>query len=176
MDTQTLLKIYAGCARREICRHFPGNSCIASTAITMDVMSHYGRASLPWEVCVHVTDSKHNIELGCHPPASEQQVGGHLVAVVQGSFLVDASLSQVTKAYPELEVPSVLVGELLPTGQPLQNSYRFRTPRAEVVYAAHRMSRDFRESSDWGPSPQRDEAASRIIDLIDQHGGQHGIE
>ena len=61
MDTQTLLRIYAQCARREISRYFLGNSCIASTAITMDVMSHYGRGSFPWEVCVHVTDSKHNM-------------------------------------------------------------------------------------------------------------------
>jgi hypothetical protein len=176
MDTATLLRILAGCARREICRYFLPNSCIASTAISMDVLQHYGRSSRPWEVCVRVQAPPHyHIELGCAPPGSLNAVGGHLVVLVEEAFLLDSSLGQVTNSFPEVRVPPVFVGQLLLPGSPLRNEYSFILPSAHLHYSAQFMSVDFRSSPDWGPSPERNRVTAAVIRWIDGYCAVHGI-
>jgi hypothetical protein len=142
----------------------------------MDVMAHYGCRGRPWEVCVRVVKPPFQTELGCYSPQSEDGVGGHLVTLVEDAFLVDASLGQITDGNPHLLVPPVFVGELMPPGGPLRTAYQFSTPSAELHYEARPMSRDYRLSLDWGPSPERATAATSIIAKIDAYCRVQGIE
>jgi hypothetical protein len=166
LDTNTLLRIYAGCARREISRRFLPNSCIASTAITLDVLRHYGRIGSPWEVCLTFSSDAIHLELGCYPPVVPRTVGGHLVCLVD-DCLVDASFGQITDANPTVQGPPVFVGELLPRGAPLQSIYEFHTPFGRVRYESRAMSLDYRTSPDWGPSPERDVVKAAILAQIE---------
>ncbi len=175
MDTRTLLRIFAGCARREISRLFLFNSCIASTAATLDVMAHYGRRARAWEVCARVMSPSEFIELGCYPSQSEEGVGGHLVAIVDESFLVDASLGQLNDANPNIRVPSVFIGELMPPGPPTSSFYEFRVPGATLAYEQSSMSQDYRSSPDWGNSPEREAVRAAIVRQIDGFRASRGI-
>lgn len=175
LDTKTLLRIFAGCARREISRYFVPKSCIASAAITSDVMAHYQRAARPWEVCVQLMSPPYHIELGCYPSDSADDIGGHLVVLVEDAFLVDASLGQVTDANPALRVPPVFVGELMPPSGPLRDLYQFSIPGAVLQYEARSMSTDYRASLDWGPSPEREAARTAIITQIEGYCRLHSI-
>lgn len=141
----------------------------------MDVLSHYGRASHPWEVCVHVMTGARHVELGCGPPESPSSIGGHVVAIVEEAYLVDASLGQVADQFPDLQVPQVFIGELLPRGAPLQNMYLFPIPAATVHYEARPVTTRYQSSPDWGPSPEREISTARIITQIDGYCQAHGI-
>lgn len=167
MDTKTLLRVFGGCARREIRRYFLSKSCVASTAAAMDVMEHYGRDSRPWEVCARVVVPPYDIELGCYPAGSEETVGGHLVALVEDAFLVDASLGQVNDRTEVPIAPSVFVGELLPPGAAVREKYEFKIPSGTVSYRSRPMSRNYRSLPDWGPSPERDYVKAAIIRQIE---------
>jgi hypothetical protein len=46
-------------------------------------MSHYARQARPWEVCLRVASPPNLIELGCYQPESVDEVGGHLVVLVE---------------------------------------------------------------------------------------------
>ncbi|MDB4880234.1 MAG: hypothetical protein JWL60_1680 [Gemmatimonadetes bacterium] len=80
LDTSILLRTFAGCAAQEISRYFASNSCIASTAITIDVMAHYGLQAQPWEVCLRLRRHPYSSSVECHPPETPHSIGGHLVA------------------------------------------------------------------------------------------------
>lgn len=166
MDTVTLIRIFAGCAAQEISRHFAPNSCIASTAITIDVMAHYGLKAYPWEVCLLVERHPDSITVGCHPPETSDSIGGHLVALVDGN-LIDSSFGQIEAAHPTLKVPPVFVGKLLPLGAPLAEQYHFSTPFAEVYYRYRPITGDYRSSRDWDCSPEREVATMNIIRRIE---------
>jgi hypothetical protein len=174
LDTKTLLRIFAGCARREISRLFLPNACIASTAITLDVMRHYGRNGRPWEVCLQILSAPFHLEIGCYPPDSPDEVGGHLVSLVDG-FLVDASFGQITDANPAVKVPPVFVGELLPRDAPLRDAYQFHTPFGTLQYQSRSMSRDYHLSPDWGPSGEREAVCTAIITQIEGYCERNGL-
>ena len=173
LDTKTLLAIFAGCARDEISRYFLPNSCIASSAIAIDVLKHFGMAARPWEVCLHVIRKPYHLEIGCYPPEWENSIGGHLVVLAE-HFLVDASFGQITDANPNVGVPPVFVGELPMTGPPYEGC-SFSTPFAEVHYVARVMSQDYRKSLDWGPSPEREAVTVSIITRIRGYCLAHGL-
>jgi len=175
MDTRTLLRLYAGCAREEISRLFLPNSCIASTAISLDVLTRYGTLARPWEVCLQVDDHAHHIDLGCSPPSSSSEVGGHLVAIVEEAFLLDASLGQLSDRYPSLDLPAVFVGELLPRGAPVRSYYEFPVRRAMLRYRVRSIDGNYRGSPDWGESPERKETVERIVRRIDAYATDHGL-
>lgn len=170
-----MLRIFAGCARGEISRYFLPNSCIASSAITLDVMDHYQRPAHPWEVCVQILSPPYHIELGCYPPESADTIGGHLVVLVEDAFLVDASFGQIKDANPNISGPPVFVGELMPPGGPLRDDYQFATPFGALQYEARAMSSDYRTSADWGPSPERRAARDSIIAQITGFSRLHRI-
>ena len=176
MDTMTLLRVFGGFASLVIPRLFTNGSCIASTAITLDVLEHYDRLASPWEVCLHVVRLPYHLEVGCHPPESSDGVGGHLVALVEDSFLVDASLRQVTDTNPALRVPHVFVGELMPKGTSLRDVYDFSIAGAALRYEGRAMSTDYRTSSDWGPSQEREAAGNAIVQRIDGYCQLHNLD
>ncbi len=142
----------------------------------MDVLAHYGRVAQTWEVCLRVDSEKYHIDLGCSPPASPNELGGHLVALVERSFLVDASLGQLTDTHPDLIVPPAFVGELLPQGAPLRDCYEFRIPGVLLRYSSRPVSTNYKLLPDWGPSLERDTTRDRIISLIEAYCRRNGIE
>jgi hypothetical protein len=148
--------------------------CIASTAITLDILESFGLEGHPWEVCLRLLRWPHHLEIGCYPVESDDGIGGHLVVLVDG-FLVDPSFGQITDANPNVQVPPVFVGALLPPGAPLQSRYHFSTPFAELQYYARPMSKDFRTSLDWGPSAERDAANAAILNCIHAYCQAHGL-
>src|SRR5687768_5103698 len=99
------VQVFAGCANFFLRRHFLPNACIAGTAITIEVMSHFGYPSEPWETCLKVDGDGCHLNVGCFEPSDEHSVGGHLVAVVKRAFVVDASFAQVRVACPGLSSP-----------------------------------------------------------------------
>lgn len=95
------------------------------------------------------------------------------MVLVEDAFLVDASLGQVSDAHSEIQLPPVFVGTLAPG--PLHDVEEFRTPGAFLQYEARTMSRDYRISPDWGPSPEREAARTSIIAHIDEYARRQGI-
>lgn len=162
LDTVTLLRVYAPCAGKIIPRYFAAHSCIGSTAITIDVLSHFGLICKPWEVCLEVLYGKNHIEIGCYPPESEGAAGGHLVAIASG-HLVDASLGQLNNKVPGLTVPTVFVGEFRAD----TSDQRYKTPFGALHYRSRTMTVPYDSSADWAPSAERTAARDDIIACIE---------
>jgi len=97
------------------------------------------------------------------------------VAVVEEAFLIDPSFGQITDLHPDILVPPVFVGELLPSGGPLRSRYEFSIPGAAVQYDAGSMASDYTASLDWGPSPERDAVRLAIINQIEGYCRVHGL-
>lgn len=168
MDTPTLLQLFAASAGSHILQSFLPNGCLAATAITIDVMGHYGRSAEPWEVCLQVDSDICRLDVGCFDPESPHDLGGHIVAIVDGAYLVDASFAQVRNACPALGAPTVFVGELRPAQPPPQDSYEFSTPWATVNYRGRLVFRDWRSLPDWRASPERSAAKRTIVSTIEE--------
>lgn len=140
----------------------------------MDVLTHYGFAATPWEVCLTVAipnaqsgGTEHKV--GCTPSRGQNDIGGHVVARVNQTFLVDASFGQVSERSPSAALPPVLIGRM---DTPLPGSveaYRFVVNGTLIEYRDRTMERDWRTSPDWGPSAEREDAVSSIVRLIDNY-------
>jgi len=176
VDTEALLRVFSGCASQEIHRFFSTNACIGATAITCDVMAHYGRVAEPWQVCLRVDHDVCHLDVGCFPPSSESDMGGHLVVIVEDAFLVDSSFRQVRSACPRLRSPDVFVGRLQPHPPPLLELYAFATSFALISYRQRAISRDYRLLPDWGPSTEREAAAAAIVRRIDSYRTLSGVD
>ena len=55
----------------------------------------------------------------------------------------------------------------MPPGAPFRDGYQFHTPFGELQYESRAMSRDYRLSRDWGPSPEREAVRAAILAYIE---------
>jgi hypothetical protein len=187
----SILERFSLIARPEILRDHLPSSCIASTWITIQVMHQLGFSARPLEVRLSVGNAAYRRlrdQLG--PPRTQAQlaewsrehgacvvgvgfddgsvaIGGHLVAVVDGRFLVDASIDQATDASHGLTPPPVLYGPI----DPLFLSGQIRLQRLDVLelfieYSRHPTTRPYTTSYDWGHNPETNSAVSRILSEI----------
>lgn len=192
-DLTTLARIYAGCARPQIVRYFLSNSCIASTAITIDVMLHYGFSANAFPVAGTIKnpmfvelESRHGsprtldeqaiwqvnygavlLTIGADPPSFPHGLGGHLVATVTDSFLVDASIDQATNTTIGLLLPQVFVGDMKSAS--LGPAYVYKDVGGwQIAYISKPTTGDYTKSDDWGPSAERTAVVDSIISRIDR--------
>jgi hypothetical protein len=169
---EAVLHAFAKCARPLISQSFFPNSCIASTAILIEVLAHYGFHGEPWEVCLTAAIPNEygggNLrEVGCVPARNANGLGGHLVARVEERYIVDASFGQVSELEPEAHLPLVFVGRV----DSAVDSRKFTVGKTEIEYRSRAIDSDWRNSPDWGPSPERDEVVKAIIAAIDKQLG-----
>lgn len=188
ISLESILERFASVARPEILRNHLPNSCIASTWITIQVMDQLGFVAYPLEVRLSVGNAAYRRlcnQLG--PPRTHAQlnqwsreynayvvgvgfeaasvgIGGHLVAVVDGRFLVDASIDQVADPSHDLNPPPVLWGLVHPLflsgSRPRQ---RLDVLDLFIEYSRHPAARRYETSYDWGHNPETDSAVSRIL-------------
>ncbi len=136
MKLEELLENFAEIARDEILADFTPDCCIASTRITIEVMRNLGIKARPmpvkavainpaltrkidehgwpevWPEDWEADDSLWCVALGYGydgPIDPEKDYDGHLVALVAGKYLVDASIDQAERIHHDIELPDVLI-------------------------------------------------------------------
>ena len=186
---ESLLSRFSEVARPEILKDHLPNSCVASTWITIEVVRQFGFSATPLEVRLTVGNAEYRRLRDQHgrPPRTNEElvdwgnrhgawtigvgwdqesggIGGHVVALLEGRYLVDASIEQVTDASHEIVPPPVLWGLLDPLflyGQkPLQ---RMDTGGLFVEYILHPTAVRYEQLPDWGHNPETDGAVERIV-------------
>jgi hypothetical protein len=195
MTLKTIVGQFVGMARREILRDHTRSSCIASTRITIDVFHQLGFAAEPLEVVATVGNGAYSRLRATHGPplnrasleswatvqgaqvvgighsATTGGVGGHLVAVVESSVIVDAALDQANLLVPSLRVPSVVAIELR-SGELNSGLVRRFDPALFIEYTVRPALNDWRSSPDWQGTPETETAVARIIAKIEASLGQ----
>lgn len=190
---QSILERFASIARPEILRDHLPHSCIASTWIAIQVIRQLGFAAHPLEVRLSVGNAAYRRlcdQFG--PPKTHDQleqwfrqygayvagvgfddapirIGGHLVAVVDAHFLVDASIDHVAAPSHDLNFPAVLWGPVDPlflSGmRPLQ---RMDVLGLFIEYSRPPVAWCYETSYDWRHNPETDSAVSRILAAINR--------
>ena len=191
MPVESAVTRFAAVARPAILRDHTQDSCIASTWITIDVMQHLGIPADHLEVRLSVGNAAYRAlveQFG--PPTNSEQLeswerdhgaravgvgfdqdtsglGGHLVAVVSGEYLVDASIDQVADPQYGLVPPPVLWGRADPRFlSQFQLAQRLDTDDLFVEYSHHIIQVQYRRLPDWGHNPETDGAVARILAAI----------
>lgn len=133
-----ILEAYARVARPRIKERFGVDSCIAATRITIQVAERFGLSAVPVSVVARAMNAEYmacEARFGRVPKNRREfdewceeygayvaRVGdpdrsdgsGHLVAVVEGHTLVDASIDQIARPAHGLRLPPVLLAEARP--------------------------------------------------------------
>jgi hypothetical protein len=188
LTIEDVLRSYAAVAREEIRREHLSQSCVASTWLTIETLGQYGVEAHPLEVLLSIGNrtykrlraergaprtqeelegwyeecGAHVIGVGFDLPTAGT-IGGHIVAAVGTSFLVDASIDQAAEPEEGITPPSVLVGAMtsgFAWGAP--RALRLDTEELFIEYARHRITSNWRASPDWGENPQTRSAVARI--------------
>jgi hypothetical protein len=186
MDLRSLLERYANIARREILQDHSRESCVPSTWVTVEVFRRLGVAAEPFPVKVSVGNGAYGRRVSqVGPPRSYEElvrwgeedgsfvvgvgtqptqggIGGHLVALVGGQYLVDASLDQATSEEHGLRVPGVLVIQLRP-GELSNGFIRRGDSDLWVEYVMSPTAEDYTALADWGRTPEVRAAVERIL-------------
>jgi hypothetical protein len=190
MNTLDLLLAYSKVARPIIREYFRADSCIASTAITIDVLRHFGIGVVPFpcralifnhsfanriklegwptpEQTIEWTNDGKSWSVGIgYPNGSDPQVG-HLIAIVEEKYLVDASLDQASRHEKDLIVPSVMVQQIPRSFRRSQTKFSIESSRGDVViYEPDPKSRVWLTSFDWKDKTRRQEAVEKILSKL----------
>lgn len=147
IQIETLLNRYAKVAREEIRKDFKIDSCIASTRITLEVFKRLGIKGQPVPVQTTVVNVNHWIDVGFHDPKSV----GHVIALLNKLWLVDAAIDQCTRPEKELFLPPVFYSKapkLFLKGEPLLNVID-NNGRIGIQYTPHTNKLLFQSSKDW---------------------------
>jgi hypothetical protein len=134
MTTWDVLLRYTEVARPIIREYFRADSCIASTAITIEVMKRLGIVATPYPCRVLVfnapfmsrvkrerryPDSTEVIKwttgtnlwsVGVGYTTNNEPHVGHLIAIVENKYLVDASIDQASRPHKGILLPPVMIG------------------------------------------------------------------
>lgn len=160
MTTCDILRRYAAVARPIIRQDFAAASCIASTAITIEVLRLHGISAVPFPCKVLVFNAPFvqrieredrfpdaaetivwttgtdlwSVGLGFSRP-HEQHVG-HYVALAEGRYLIDASIDQASRPEKGINLPPVMVGDVNPDFRDGKagTNYQVLGPGGELVW------------------------------------------
>lgn len=169
VSEQTRLKLIVNVVRQEVLRGWQRDSCIASSRVLSEVLRYFGYTSEPFpvSVCAFNKAGFERLNTGDHDvanwPEEAWSVGiqgsgvskdnrwdGHLVLLVDGRWLVDPSLDQVSRPQRGIELhPAVL-----DTGHwadKTHDAWAWRDDEDGTVlmYAAMAEPGDWRRSADW---------------------------
>ena len=189
-DIGETLRRYAEVARPEILRDHSPDSCVASTWITVEVLRRLGIKAESLEVRLSVGNPAYERLVGeigppqtkealeewfdqhgadvtgiGFDPASPSSIGGHIVALADGWYLVDASIDQASNPSTGIVPPGVHIGRVdarFLMGRP----QRLDTADLFIEYQRHEVPTSWRESIDWGSNPQTESAVARIESLL----------
>jgi hypothetical protein len=179
---------FAAIARPEIRRDHILPSCIAATWITVAVMRGLGLRAEHCEVVASVGNKTYAALWRLYgPPKTREEldewtrkgsnivgighergaggIGGHLVAVVEDTYVVDASLDQVADPTTGLAIPPVFVMRIDPRGIPY-GIMRDVSGTLFVEYVKRRTLSDYTVSPDWGRTSDVLDAVERILVLM----------
>lgn len=187
---EEILQRYAEVARPEILRDHTPHSCIAATWITIETLSRLEIRAEPLEVTLSVGNAAYkrlvgeiglpqNREeldgwfndhgadvrgVGFDPPTAGG-IGGHVVALVDGSHLVDASIDQASNPSTGIVLPGVHIGVV---GHDFLRGrlQRLDTDDLFIEYQRKVVPTPWRDSYDWGSNPQTESAVARIENLL----------
>ena len=189
--TEVILTNYARIARPIILDYFAAASCIGSTAITIDVLKALDIPAVPFPCRVQIFNAKFiervlregrfpagrqeivewtegtglwSVGLG-YPKPGELNVG-HLAAIVDNKYIVDASLDQASRPEHDLILPGVLVGPVSRDFRRAKHDARLQVtgPKGQVlVYEATPKTTAYLKSLDWTEPQRRIDVVRRIL-------------
>jgi len=189
---------FAVVARPIIRDVFPTDSCIASSRIAIAALGAFGLRVQPIAATVQVDNAilHRLLSANATPSAAEvttwQALGaygvaigqgipaqctdddgwhGHLVAVANGTWLIDASADQMNRPKAGIELPGVFVVPL-PTPLPAcPSAIQMDLPDgSHLVYGLHPSNRTFRTARDWELSARAQAVVQTIIGaMLERH-------
>ena len=194
-ETVNLIDDFARVSRPIIREHFGAASCVASTRIAIEAFSAFGLPAEPLVARIFIDNAIlcRLQETNPNPSAADfrqwedrgaygVEVGklcdfgrcangwwnGHLVAMVGGTHIVDASADQVNQPAKGIVLPGVLVLPLpgpLPSQQSLIQT--IAPDGTRIAYEFHPHNRSFRQTQSWHLSAVAGEVAQTIIGAMD---------
>jgi hypothetical protein len=189
MNLEKVLRSFARVARPIIRRSYDAGSCVASTRISIDVLRALGFVASPLAVMLYVgnpayresleedavlcaerpgKESSHRscvVEVGSRLRRGD--LGGHLVAVADDRFLVDASFDQVHLPEYGIVPPPILVGRValeLVGGRAAQ---RLDIDGLFVEYRRQPLATRFLRSPNWRASRESRASVRAILAAMD---------
>jgi hypothetical protein len=180
-----VLNLYKKVARKEILKDFREDSCVASTRITIRVLSNFGYKTvpLPVECMVYNPEWVNCVMAGYHPPVHSEVdlknwcekydawslgIGvdkktsiGHLIATLpRYGLIVDASLSQANRLDKNIYLPPVFIGNLT------ESVWMYKVNKCLLLYRPVLENTAYKESPNWLYDSQTDRATGAILDYI----------
>lgn len=175
---------------------FAKDTCIRSTAITVDVFRHFGVPATPFPVAMDVFNAKFMALVERHgrfPTTPEElrhwtddlggwSVGvgrgsgdpgswaGHLTAVVDRRFLIDPTADQADRPQHKIKLPDILVvrvSEPFLSGE--MGVMRGNVGPCMVMYDAQPMNYGFTTSKDWQLVERRTKAVQGIVRSMQEY-------
>lgn len=191
------LTTLAAVVRAEVLRHFRPDSCIATTRLLVDVLASERIAAYALAVDARVANMAAERLLGAgtgsDSPASRaaweaagawvvaiergeappHRWAGHLVAVVERRFLIDAALDQAAR--PERGI--VLAGPVVaPVGEPFlrgREGLVGQLGATTVRYRARPGDRSYRTAPDWADPTRRIAPLAAVLAQLAAGRGGH---
>jgi hypothetical protein len=190
VKSQDIIELLVKHARPEILKEFREDSCIATTAIVLDILTHYGILAEPLAVRTLIFNKPFadRIENGANWPKGDeihrwceedgsysvgigvgtQQPGkwaGHLVVLVEKQFLLDLSIDQAArpKYNMVLEPICVEIDESFLTGKPRVIRHNQCVIRIELL---RENSKGYITSPDWTFANRRRKIVTNILKKI----------
>jgi hypothetical protein len=154
-------------ARPIILEDWRADSCIASTAICIDVLDYFGLDARPL-ACRTVVWNR-QLESGCwsvgigHGDKRQGGWPGHLVALAAGDLLLDLSLDQASRPQHNIELGAL--GVYLPEDY-LAEGYECEAFGCHLYYEFLPADQSFRNANDWKATSRRRETVGTIIRAV----------
>ena len=191
IKTETVLQGLLKHARSEILKEFRADSCIASTAVALDVLTKYGVFAEPFPIRSLIFNKPYAsrmVDSFGWPNAEEVQrwaqedgsysigvgVGtslpnkwaGHLTALVERRFLLDLSIDQASRPQYNIVLNpfSIEVDEKFLSGEPKVFALNECVIRLDVLRGEE--NNEYTSSPDWIFAGRRSKIVDRIICLI----------
>jgi hypothetical protein len=191
MNTWDLLLQYAKIARPIILEDFRRDSCIASTAITIGVMQYFGIRAVPFPCRAMVfnkafaeridrarrlPNETETIEWTSGPdnawsvgvgfPNTTQQYVGHLAAMVDDKYLVDASIDQANRPAKDMILPPVMLAGVSRDFRRAKKSERHFLRSDDgmvIIYEPRPKDKVWLSSPDWNEKTRHTRSVLRIV-------------
>lgn len=188
LDEQEILKLINTVCRTETLRQFSVTSCVASTRVLTDVLQYFGHSSEPLPVTVVAMNEGALEQLHQGVPVEDwpqdawsvgvvgtgvsenKRWDGHLVAIVDGKWLVDPSLDQASRPQRGLKLDPCVLDATSWTDKAQRATWRSENGIV-LVYQQMTNPGNWRSSPDWAltkPATRRSvrDAVARSIRLL----------
>jgi len=190
MNTWNLLLRYAEVARPIILQHFRADCCIASTAITIDVLKALDVSAVPFpcqamifnaafiertnrlgrwptrEEMLEWTNGSGPWSVGLGYPPNDEEYVGHLAVIADNKYLVDASVDQATRPLYHLFLPPVLLANVSRDFRRSKKGAEFKL-RSEtgdlIIYQPQPKNRVYLTAPDWVDKSRHTAAVTKIL-------------